>query len=546
LQYNVLSQTHPDYKPQDIEKKHLLYSGGEDIIERASLFITRNQGEHPDAYKARLSCASYVNYMASIIDYFSAHLFSKELSVLPAADDSDPSTPGEMLPDENFYRSFSVDADLSDNSFATVLKQTFRQSMISGVGYLGLDFPNPGIIAETLAQEEALGTSRAYCYQIEEASVINWDIDELGGFNWVVLRKEFPIQESPFSPRDTKKIQFKVWTKEGSVIKWQLFEIICKLNGEPKPKEEIPLVGSGVVSFKEIPVMRFAPPRGLWIGNKIGTLVSDHFKMRSSLFHAQNRSLYAMPFYKQGAEFSGDGDMSVINEDVSRGRKAANVFASRGFAVLGPTDEVGFAEPSGACYQLINEELKEHVDEIFRTVSQMSQSITVTDGGAARSAASKLADNHAMEMLLSEYGHLVRQFAAEVYRCISEARNEDVVWQAHGLSNYEIVDREQLIKEAMAFQENMISIPSMTFKKIHLTKLAQAFAPNISPETQMTIENEIKEWADKNEADIMAMDHPAHEEQVALEQAKATAKAAPPGQGKPVAKAKPKAKPAKK
>ncbi len=536
MKYYILNQKHPDYNPTDIERKRLLYAGGDDIIKEAAMFIPRNLGEHPDAYEARLSCSSYVNYMAAIIDDVAANLFSKELSVLPCVSD-EKEVETEELPDEAFYKEFADDADLSGNSFDFVLKRTFRQGMNTGVGYVGLDFPKTEMVPTNLAEEEEMGAARAYTYEIDEMSVINWELDDLGNYNWLILRKEFPIQTSPFAEREFKKIQFKVWTRNENVIKWQLFEVVCKLNGQPADRSEVPLVDSGTTSFKKIPVLRFCVSRGLWIGNKIGTMVADHFRMRSSLFYGQNRSMYAMPFFKQGPEYDSGGDLSVIAEDSSRGNKIASKFASRGFAVIGPTDELGFAEPSGSCYELINTELKEHVDEIYRTVNQMAQSVTATSSGSARSGTSKMADNQSMERLLAEYGALLRKFATEIYDCIAEARNEDIDWQAHGLTNYELVDREQLLAEAMAFSENMVNIHSMSFRKLHETKLAQAFLPSAEIKTQQLIEQEIGEWYDANEDAIMEQLDPAHEEEFALEQAKASKPPAGAG-AKPAAKKK--------
>lgn len=549
--YDTLNQTHPSYSLQDIQKKRLLYCGGDDIIRNAKLFIPQMIGERQKPYMERLQCASYVNYMATIIDYFASNLFSKELAVMESDESQDeagkkdpqkspsPIKNKPKQPKEDFYKVFAADADLTGNSFPQVLKQVFKQAMISGTGFLGLDFPKPELMPASLAEEESMGVDRCYTYEIEEESVINWELDDLGNFKWVVLKKECPVQLSPFSPRDKKSISFKVWERDGETVTYKLFEIICKIDQQPMGKEEVPLIDHGTTSFKQIPILRLHPSKGLFIGNKVGTLVADHFRMRSTLLHAQNKSLYAMPYYKQGAELDGgmDGPLSVINEDTSRGMKAANTFANRGFQVIGPTDELGFVEPTGACYELINTELKEMQDEIFRTVSQMAQSVSVMSGGAAKSAASKMADNHALEMTLSEFGAIMRQFATQAYNCMSDARNEKIVWQAHGLSNYEILDREQLIAEAMAFQEKMIVVPSLTFKKIYTTKLAQAFAPNVAPEVQNTIEEEISDWFDENEQEIIDADHPGHEQDQALELQKAAKPPVVAGKGPPPKKA---------
>lgn len=137
----------------------------------------------------------------------------------------------------------------------------------------------------------------------------------------------------------------------------------------------------------------------------------------------------------------------------------------------------------------------------------MSQAIAVS-GKESRSAAAKHADNKSLEMILSEYGKLVKQFGVAIYTMISEARLEDIEWQGQGLSSYEVIDKEQLISEAVSFNEMMIDVPSITFKKAYLSKIAQSFAPNVSPEIMLQIEKEISEYCDKNKDKILKMSEP--------------------------------------
>lgn len=500
--YKILNQTHKCYNELDLRKKALLYKGGDEIIKNAGLFIHKRLGENENAYKQRLAEASYINYFAAVIDYFTASIFSKDLSITA------PNNTG-------FYDEFSRDADLRGNAFVDMLKDVFRQAMVTGDGFLGIDFPTSNIVPETMEQQEYMNLSRAYLYHIDEKSIINWGEDHLDNLSWVVLKKEESVQDSPFDPQDRKKISFKVWTMQNGFAKWQVFSKTYEDNQEPKDKDDYALEAEGVTSFKQIPILRFYTSEGLYIGNKIGTLCSDHFAKRSSLFFAQNRSLYAMPYFKQGAEVSGN-DLSVIAEDPNRGAVAATTFAQRGFLVLGPDDEVGFAEPKGTSYDLVNTQLKELVDEIYRTAGQLSQSVSSTNT-YAKSALSKAQDNKSMEMILNEFGQLLKKFALKVYKVVSEARFEDIDFVAQGLSGYQNYDKTELIAEATALSEGMIQIPSVTFKKIHLNKLATSLVENISPELQLQIEEEINQFVDDNKDELL--DTEMHKEEKAVDEA---------------------------
>lgn len=494
-QYKTLNQKHHEYDHDKLERLESLYEGGDELLENLSLFIPQKPGEHPTVYAERLSHASYINYMAEIIDYYASNLFSKPLAVMAADDASDPSTLGQSMDDNDFYQQFAADANLAGDSLSAVLKMVFTDTLTYGYGYVGVDFPLITEMPTNLQEEEEMGASRAYLYCVDVESVINWEMDDFGKFKWIVLKKCYCPQQGPLEEVTKKIHQFKIWTIENGYAKWAIYEIETKLNREPKPNDEVALVSEGITSFHEIPVLCLEVEKGLWIGNKIGNLCADHLKLRTSLLHGEARSLYAMPWYKQGAEFDGSGALSHINEDVHRGNKGARAFSNKGFAVLGPSDEVGFMEPEGKAYELINQQLADLADEIHRVVHQMANTIKAQTQALSRSAASKDLDNRATEIILQEYGSTVREFAKQVYVCISEARNEDIVWTAKGLSNYQVVDKEMVLKEAMALN-GAIDIPSDTFKKLHLNLLVSAFVPNISPDTQMVIQKEIEDAID--------------------------------------------------
>lgn len=498
--YRDLKYTHPSYDRLQLEKNKLLYKGGIDIIKSAALFIPQRVGESENTYKARLSNATYTNYFAAVVDNFVSSLFSKDVSIVPSTD--------EDVQVDEFYNEFAHDADRCGQSFAQSLKKVFRESLINGVGYIGVDFPISETLPASIQEEDSLGLSRAYTYYIDPVSVVNYSINELNEYDWLLLKKETYVQAWGGS-EPLVQFEFKLWESKDSRITWTKYKSakLYKLNEEPKDFDEFVIDSEGSTSFKQIPVIRLEMPEGLNVAQKIGAICIDHFRLRSSLFFAQERSLYAMPYFKQGAELPASGDHSYINENVHRGLDAAQVFSNRGFTVIGPEDELGFVEPKGTSYEIVDKQINDIVNEIYRVVGQMSQAIAVS-GKESRSAAAKHADNKSLEMILSEYGKLVKQFGVAIYTMISEARLEDIEWQGQGLSSYEVIDKEQLISEAVSFNEMMIDVPSITFKKAYLSKIAQSFAPNVSPEIMLQIEKEISEYCDKNKDKILKMSEP--------------------------------------
>ena len=268
----------------------------------------------------------------------------------------------------------------------------------------------------------------------------------------------------------------------------------------------MPRVGAGKTTFREIPILELAVPPGLWVGNKIGVLAREHFQRRSALNAAENKSLFAIPWVKLGPEVTAPGSAmpSEVQQNPSRGRDPRGEFNRRGYVVLGKDDDIGFAEPLGSAYELVDKQLDKLVDEMFRVVHQMASSISATKQALARAAASKAEDRRATEIVLAAYGALVRDFAKRIYDCLSAARGEKVVWTAHGLDKFELEDRDGILKEALSL--DAIAIPSATFRKTYKTKIALALVGNVPPETQDVIREEIERGVEQ-EGELDAAAH---------------------------------------
>lgn len=495
MKFKYLNTKNPDYNELRIKKLELLYCGGDELLDNAKLFIPKESMENALAYSSRLKCASYRNHLAQIINDYVANLFSKALSVVPASDADDATTPGDNIEGEGgeFYREFAADTDLKGNPLSNVLRDLLTESLTSGRAYLGVDFPKPDQLPESLPEEEAMGLSRAYTYCIPTLSMLDWQYDDFGKYTFIVLRNDIIQRKSLQDQRDMKTIQFKVWNKENDdSVSFEVYEIQCKVGKEPKGDEECTLTDSGKVSFKDIPVLCLDVPEQLWIGGLIGNLVVEHFKRYSALVFAENRSLFSLPVYKQGPELPANGDLNELQSNPGRGNQVANTMRLNGFAVIGGGDDITFEEPEGKCYELVDKQLSELVDAFHQITAQMANTVSANTSQAGRSGTSKKMDHHSKEIVLSAYGALVKEFAVKLYNLVSKARVEDINWQALGMDNYKIIDRAMLLQEATTM--NLIAIPSKTWKKKHLVRIAFDLTDDLTPEEQLTIKDEI----DKN------------------------------------------------
>jgi hypothetical protein len=136
----------------------------------------------------------------------------------------------------------------------------------------------------------------------------------------------------------------------------------------------------------------------------------------------------------------------------------------------------------------------------------MAASVSNIGASLGRSGDSKEEDRKATGVVLGALGTFVRDFATRIYRVISEARGETIVWVPSGLDRYDGESRLAVLEEAV--QLDKIPIPSGTFRKTLKTEVALRLLPNLPPETADLIRKEIQNGVDeedKRRADLHAV-----------------------------------------
>lgn len=507
-----LTQTHDTYDPKLWSLLETLYEGGFKV---SDAFKTRVLEKHPnesaELFKARKKSASYLNYFGQVVDFFAAKLFIKQLTVIPTKDGENAEI------DMTIYDEFAEDADGEGNDFQQLMAKCFITAVVMNRAVVAVDFPAaPNVEVVNAATEEALGLTKPKAFWIHPAMLLDYKLDDKGRYVFAVLHRQFQDRATFDDDRDVVVDQFKVWEMRGQALEgddegmptgeqrahFRVFELRRtekEAQNKPKPEENIPeVIPLTQTSFKRIPLVAFELPLGLWVGNKVGPLVLEHFSRRTELIAAQNKSLMAIPVVKLGSEMGAPRrEMpSDVQQDPSRGMDPAGSFKSKGWVRIGSDDDMFFAEPAGNAYKITSEQLKELVDEIFRVSHQMAQSISATSQALSRSGFSKAEDRNVSETVLEAFGEKVSQFAVRIYDIIAEALGDDVFWTAHGLSDFRVSgDRAQAVEEAGADLSK--KVPSKTFRKRYHVKLAlRLLGDNLSPEDEQAIRKEIESAVD--------------------------------------------------
>lgn len=557
--YSLISQTHDSYDGRRIEQINDLYAGGFEIMKKAQAYLPRLVGEGDERYAERLKIATYQPYFGQIVDQFVSDLFSQELHIAPAADADNKSTPGTPAPD-TFYTEFLKNAERKgkkSRSFVNVLTDLCNSALKHRTALLCIDAPRPDDNEPppiNKADEEARGLDKYYVYECNLECLIDWETDEDDNLIWAIIRRREHRRPTPMARRDRTKESFTVWTIEpGGTAEWERWSITYDDNKPPHPDDPMSPDGAGTTSFKQIPIHCLELPKGLWVGNKIGPQALEHFRRRSSLIGSENRSLCAIPVAKLATETGAPGGVlpSEAQQDPNRGKDPVRRFNGAGYVTIGKDDSIEFAEPSGACYELVNEQLKELRDDMFAVNHQMAASVRTNSTALGRSGLSKMKDMEATQRILQALGKYVRDFAIEIFEAIAAARGDEINWAAHGLDTYEVDDRESVLEESISMDQ--VAIPSPTFRKLHKFAIAKKLVPTADPQVLDVIQKEIEDGVD-GEEEMRGMMQDAQKDQIAAQQAqsqevqknpagvqapKAPGAKAPAAKGPPAPKAKP-------
>jgi hypothetical protein len=501
LPYGLLTQKHPEYDASRYAQIEDLYEGGWRIMRKANVYLPQISLEHPDQYKARCVTATYQPYFGQILDQFVADLFTQELTIQPASDADNPNTPGDF-PDKEFYTGLARNIDGNGTTMVDMAGDVLTTALKHRWAYLMVDAPDvkDSSDAANLAEEEALGARRCYAYEVPPDQVIDWKWDaKLACFQWVIIATKEKERDDPTGSRKIVIETFTIWQAAPEGAYWTRYKISYDPDkNAPHERTMVEPDGEGVTSFPRIPLMRFELPKGLWVGNKIGPQALEHWRRRSALIGAENRSCVAIPFATLGPELPAIGESSSdAQEDPNRGNDPVKQFERRGFLALGKDDGLDFAEPKGHAYEIIDKQIDMLREGMYAVNHQMAAGIRPTSSALGRSGLSKQKDEDHTVRVLGALGRITRAFWVSVYEMIANGRNEDVMWVAHGLDSYEKYDREQVIAESVQLKD--VSIPSPTARKEHAKRLFKILVPGLPVATYATVDDEIDKGVDEEE-----------------------------------------------
>jgi hypothetical protein len=262
----------------------------------------------------------------------------------------------------------------------------------------------------------------------------------------------------------------------------ETFQISYKKGQRPPPETDVGSVGKRGHGAKRVPLVTLKVSEGLWIGGRVFAPQLEHFRLSCALTWAIRRTCYAMPILK-----CRDSDNPPT--------------MGTGYYLRMAIDEsFEWAAPPDGPFGVIAAQVDQQRDEIYRITHQLALSVDGSTTAVGRSGESKEADSLATRVMLLAYGSDVREAVEETFEIVSDGRGDtDTVFGVEGLDDFETAAPMALVETAA--QADLLNVPSPTFKKELMTRVAFALVPDVDQQTRETIKKEIAEGVEA-EADL--------------------------------------------
>jgi hypothetical protein len=433
-----------------------LYAGGFEFKARVTHYLQQRQKEPADIYLERVHRAFYENYIGSIVDWYSATLFRREPSL---------QFDGGLDADRGFLSEFVEDCDLRGSKLSNFFRLCFTDSLVTGQSHVLIDFPVRTQLARNRAEEDASGLSRAFLVRYGAEDLINWNLDDRGDYEWVVLRTEAERQLSIDSSEIVKETRWAYYDK----TEFRIYKRLERTDGTG----DIVLLAQGphaMARQNRVPLVSLRLNDGLWLLNKAALLQLEHFNKSNSLGWAITMGLFAMPVIYSDREWN-----QIVGESY--------------YIQLGANDRFGWTEPDGKVYQIAADNLEVLKEEIYR-VCYLSQASGEAMSGHSQSALSKQIEFTITQEVLRAYAGIVKESIKKVLTSISEARQDDVQVYVAGMDEVDINDFGTDLDQAGKLLQLNIQSPSL--RKQIFQRLALKYLSDARQDTKDQIAQEIE------------------------------------------------------
>jgi hypothetical protein len=472
LPYKLLKRTHRDYDAAYWRELRVLYEGGKRLLGDEKMLckvLHQHTGETPQHYAERCKRAYYVNVLATAIDFIVAGLNLDPIRMIPPG--------GPEAEADEFYEKFAKNTAPAGADDRVPLQELVREQVRDGL-LLGrwatlVDLP-PAMDAASLADQLAQGGLDAYAIPIAIEEVLDWHTRG-GRLEWVVRCQ---VQQDRTTPDDDGSTIVETYTIYTADQWWRYVVRYTDPKVQrsdkiapPKDDDVIPLDGpAGRHSFGRVPLILHLLPVGLWAGNKLLSIIKEHFNKGNILAYAEVKDGLQQLYEFLGSELPGV-DQPIAEKQTDPNR-AASPRGPGMVQVRGADDRAEYVGPDTSGMAQMRDSVKAAREDAFRVVYQMALAEDNKGALVGRSAESKGKDHAAAGVMLGAMGEEGREHAVEIFDTVAKGRQDEPGWTAQGLERFEVSDVSEQIDQAVLLET--VSIPSATYQVERKVRLAKS------------------------------------------------------------------------
>ena len=461
-----LQARHPLCDVDTFRRYDALYRGGQTFRSMVAEFLPRQPQDTQAVYQLRLKEAAYRPYVGQIVRAYAGTLFASHYAIRAKVG-------GEPVELDSFYASLKEDCDGQGTDLTNFFKDRFRSALVTCASFWTVEMPRGDATDAGMTEDEwkAQGRDRARLRALDACNVLDWEVDDDGGFAWVKVHERAMRRVDPAAPTmvvDTWRIYY--------ADRVDVYRLEYLPKKPPKPTTVVPMVDSYDHGCSRVPVLCMRLDDGLWLLDAASDAQVEHFRLSAALGWILRRSAYPIGIFKlaEGAEPPQTGPGTGM--------------------ILGKEESFVWAEPSGSSVAQLREEIKAQKDEIYRVSQQMSMSADSSAGAMGRSGLSKMADAEATNACLRDYAAFAREAIEATFELISNANGDfNTTFSVEGLSTFNSQDIETIIDAAKSAKEFGIENESDTFRVEAHCRIAELVLPSdASQETKDAIREEIR------------------------------------------------------
>ena len=412
LSIKVLDSKHPELLKREMlyDDLRLLFHGGKDLKDNAFRFLVKREKEIQTSFLSRERQVKYDPVLDTIVSWYSAKLFEHDIEIQFDA--------GESSGVDDFYASFLEVCDRGDMSFQQFFERVTEELLVYSKAYFLIDLPKLEVEPTNLYQQKALGGLNPYLSHLDIMSVLNWQNDKWGNYQWVIVKNCDDVQQL-FGPT----IHVETWTiyNQQQYATYQ----VRYADGQARPTEAtlVDSANHAMAGLNTVPVVCVSTRHKFWLGNRLYLSLIDHFNIYTTYGYSLNLANAPIPVITDGSE-NGANKAVDLNQTVSE----------YSFLHLPNGGKAEYMEPEGRAWEATAKYLEQLRENMYRQahVAPIGRSTRATP--ASQSGYSKELEMEPSHDVLNVLGTKIRTVMQWTLNAIASIRKEKVETDIRGLN----------------------------------------------------------------------------------------------------------------